>query len=289
MKRIALGMALGLLLGSYGAGGQSKTPPLIATKCDPKLQQEYGDGFREFTCSLQGVWVEDKEIEKQIADEEKHKDDLAWALRTRPLTDKEMVEVQQYGKYLLVHSMQPYSDEEVNKEFNDDLAEQFLLAVVARSQTNGGCCTGCRSNQQDREENTFEHSFAPWEGIQYFDPSIDSMPSPYIVPEKTFDTDGAGGQSGSIKLGPPIQVATRNWQLPGIVSESEIRDIAPKEWDTDEHNPLGNCLHNGQCFSSMPMPPDPPETIIVHHVECEDKTRFKLQSEDGRIHCLRLP
>jgi len=73
------------------------------------------------------------------------------------------------------------------------------------------------------------------------------------------------------------------------VWEEETRDVPPKEWDTTEHNlDYDSCMFTGGCFNTLPMPQRPDPNIKVHHMECEDKTRFLLHSEDGKAHCLRL-
>jgi hypothetical protein len=53
-------------------------------------------------------------------------------------------------------------------------------------------------------------------------------------------------------------------------------DQAPKEWDTTEDS-----------YGINTSPP-PPKTFQLHHVECTNKSRFKMQSEDGKWHCLKL-
>jgi hypothetical protein len=80
-----------------------------------------------------GHWqyVVDDEAIKAEAEDQKRRDDLLWALKTRVLTDKEMEEVRQYGDTLLVHNGQPYREEEVSRELNDLLFQQFRLRTAS--------------------------------------------------------------------------------------------------------------------------------------------------------------
>jgi len=47
-------------------------------------------------------------------------------------------------------------------------------------------------------------------------------------------------------------------------------DVQPKQWDDPYRVEINS---------------DPPPTT-EHHIACEDKSRFLLQSEDGKWHCL---
>lgn len=95
------------------------------------------DGYHQYIwkCSPEGKMVEDKEAsakaDKWMADYERHKSELYWALRSRVLTDAEMKEVEQMGSSMLTHPMQPYMPEDVDKQFNAALLAQFRLRVAA--------------------------------------------------------------------------------------------------------------------------------------------------------------
>lgn len=137
MKTILV-ISICLLTGCNLSGiGSPHSKPAKATKaesskpeCDPKTDWAYGDGYTQYKCD-KGKWVVDDEALKRLADEEKHKADLYWALRSRVLTSKEMAEVAQYGSKLLVHPMQPYFQEEIDREFNAALLQQFILRTAA--------------------------------------------------------------------------------------------------------------------------------------------------------------
>jgi len=91
---------------------------------------------------------------------------------------------------------------------------------------------------------------------------------------------------GGTVIGPPERVISQYQCIgPGGWVDCTI-DVPPKEWDTKEHNGAHDCWMG--CASTLPMPPEPPETITIHHMECTDKSRFKLMSEDGVWHCLAL-
>ena len=62
------------------------------------------------------------------------------------------------------------------------------------------------------------------------------------------------------------------WQSFKVVDVSAF-DAPPKEWDTTE-------LAYG-----INIAPPQPSMYQQHHVECADKSRVKLQSEDGKWHC----
>ena len=56
-------------------------------------------------------------------------------------------------------------------------------------------------------------------------------------------------------------------------------DIAPKEWDGPEQV-WAPCKTGVICSGDTVM--------LLHHIACEDKSRFLLQSEDNKWHCLKF-
>lgn len=74
------------------------------------------------------------ETQKSQAEEQARKDALVHALRSRPLTDAEMSEVERYGTYLLIYPMQPYYSEEVERRFNDLMLTQYKIREAARAK-----------------------------------------------------------------------------------------------------------------------------------------------------------
>lgn len=79
-----------------------------------------------------GHWqyVVNEEQLKFEAEDQKRRDDLRWALASRVLTDKEMDEVRQEGIGLLTCNGQPYREEEVQRQLNDLLFQQFRLRAA---------------------------------------------------------------------------------------------------------------------------------------------------------------
>jgi len=67
---------------------------------------------------------------------------------------------------------------------------------------------------------------------------------------------------------------TDDWSgQPGVwYQEPKPFDVPPKQWDDPYRVEINS---------------DPPSTT-EHHIACEDKSRFLLQSEDGKWHCLAL-
>jgi hypothetical protein len=68
-----------------------------------------------------------KETQEREVQQQAHKNELAHALVTRTLTDKEFAEVAQYGRYLLVAPMQPYYADDIERQFQNMLAIQKTL------------------------------------------------------------------------------------------------------------------------------------------------------------------
>jgi hypothetical protein len=65
----------------------------------------------------------------------------------------------------------------------------------------------------------------------------------------------------------------------------DVFDVVPTEWDgpdTTYKSELAafDCGYN--------KTPSACEKVPVHHIGCASKSRFLLQSEDGRWHCLKL-
>lgn len=123
-----------------GAGkAQNKTKP-VKPECDPNGFGEIGetDGYHQYivSCSKEGkiVQVENVAAEKDIEDTYKHYDAMYFALRSRPLTDEEMSEVERIGSALLTKPMQPFNQEDVDKRFNDAMATQYRIRAIARQK-----------------------------------------------------------------------------------------------------------------------------------------------------------
>ena len=78
-------------------------------------------------------WVVNEEAEKRIRDEEAHRANLYWALRSRVLNDEEMAEVERYGSSLNIQLMVSYSPHEKEMELNNALLQQFRLREIAKA------------------------------------------------------------------------------------------------------------------------------------------------------------
>jgi hypothetical protein len=78
-----------------------------------------------------GQWVLDEEATREsiayIEKENAHRQQLAWALRSRPLTPEEMGEVASYGNLLLALLGSSYSEESLARLLNEYLLQQFRL------------------------------------------------------------------------------------------------------------------------------------------------------------------
>jgi hypothetical protein len=87
-------------------------------------------------------WVVDQEATKDIqqaeAQYEKHRQDLLWALRSRPLTPQEMGEVEQMGLSLVTPNNVQYDENEKVRELNDDLLQQYRLQAAAHQADHNG-------------------------------------------------------------------------------------------------------------------------------------------------------
>lgn len=102
------------------------------------LQTTVGNEF--YKCDLAThKWVVDQKatnkLWEQAAKENKHREDLRFALQSRLLTDKEMKEVADYGTRLFeIEQYGMYSgpsEVELQKQLNEALLQQFRLRAVA--------------------------------------------------------------------------------------------------------------------------------------------------------------
>lgn len=79
-----------------------------------------------------------------------------------------------------------------------------------------------------------------------------------------------------------VSAQEEQWK-PGL--GATLFDLAPKESDGPETT-YKSYKDAWDCGYSKT--PSACEKVPVHHVACEDKSRFLLQSEDGKWHCLKL-
>ena len=85
--------------------------------------------------TIDGDWqAREDEWQRQLANEESHKAELYWALRSRILTDEEIAEVARYGDSLVRTSKRSSSLDEREKRLNEALLQQFRLRAVLNSQ-----------------------------------------------------------------------------------------------------------------------------------------------------------
>jgi hypothetical protein len=75
----------------------------------------------------------DEEAMKWQADHEKARRDLVWAARSRPLTDDEMAQLERSGYSIMVQPGRSFREEEVMREFNDLLLQQYRIRQAAAS------------------------------------------------------------------------------------------------------------------------------------------------------------
>jgi hypothetical protein len=68
---------------------------------------------------------------KSRADEQDEKDRLYFAMRSRVLTEDEMKRVEHYQERLLTRDGRPYYEEEIVKQFNAALLQQFQIRTLA--------------------------------------------------------------------------------------------------------------------------------------------------------------
>lgn len=118
-----------------------KKPEYVWPDCPPPDEKRQYLG-----CNINGInykpseispgcwqWVVNEEAEKRIRDEEAHRANLYWALRSRVLNDEEMAEVERYGSSLNIQLMVSYSPHEKEMELNNALLQQFRLREIAKA------------------------------------------------------------------------------------------------------------------------------------------------------------
>ena len=76
-------------------------------------------------------WVVNQESPQELRDYEARKSNLATALQTRVLTEDEMQEVLGHGENLFIRNMVSYSQDEIQKRFNEAICQQFRLRKIA--------------------------------------------------------------------------------------------------------------------------------------------------------------
>ena len=100
-----------------------------------------GDHLGNVYDTVDGKWILNEEAtkdqQKRVAEHEKHRRDLCFALRSRPLTDEEMGEVANYDYHLLVQMGVSYNETEIRRQFSDMLLQQFKLKAAAAQGSNG--------------------------------------------------------------------------------------------------------------------------------------------------------
>ncbi|MDE1971359.1 MAG: hypothetical protein KGI50_07340 [Patescibacteria group bacterium] len=103
-------------------------------KCDPKgLWGEYSDGFREFTCTESGYFVEDIKAEHAAQEHEAHRAQLALELTTCVLSTKDLSDVLSYGNTIFAYPMVPYSQEDIDEKYRSALEIQKTLREMPGS------------------------------------------------------------------------------------------------------------------------------------------------------------
>lgn len=75
-------------------------------------------------------WVIDEKAEEFSRKFEHRKQELAFALVSRVLTDEEFQEVERLGYYLYVREWCPYKEEDLIRRFNEALIQQFKLRRI---------------------------------------------------------------------------------------------------------------------------------------------------------------
>lgn len=103
---------------------------------EPTLEAFSVNGYPQK--KVNGEWVPDEEARRSQLDrearEQKHKDELVFACRSRLLTADEMAEVESEGIHLFLRyssgMSQQYKEEELERRLNDLLLQQFRLRLV---------------------------------------------------------------------------------------------------------------------------------------------------------------
>jgi hypothetical protein len=111
----------------------SSTDPKPKRECDPEHDLGRTDGRYQYECSPEGKWVENVVLSTALAKVEEHKAQLAWALRSRVLTDEEMGEVATQGSWLLIPDGVSFYQADVDRQFNEALLQQFRLRAIAKN------------------------------------------------------------------------------------------------------------------------------------------------------------
>lgn len=138
MKRIGL-LAIVACMIACQPPKTAKETPRIAEKVEPECtdsnsSQSFGGGGVMWTCRG-GKYVIDQEATTDLQKREKHRHDLYWALRSRPLSVKEMAEVKQYGISLVLDNGVSYRESEKIAEFNAALLQQFNIRLAAEAKS----------------------------------------------------------------------------------------------------------------------------------------------------------
>ena len=88
-----------------------------------------------------GKWIRNDEAQQrrneclsERRERQKHKEDLLFALRTRVLTDAEMLEVQDFGINLILRDHETYKEADKQIELNIHYAQQFRLRACAAEE-----------------------------------------------------------------------------------------------------------------------------------------------------------
>ena|ERR1700690_3575720 len=141
MKRFIL---LFLLAGTCYAQSCKPKPaskPGALSKSAPECQDGWSEGgtFVPMKCE-NGKWIVDVVTLNYYAKENKHRQELYFAMRSRLLSVKEMQEVSTLGEFL-VRPLCPYAcsddPDEYRRAFNDALLQQFKIRVAANRSE---CC-----------------------------------------------------------------------------------------------------------------------------------------------------
>lgn len=103
-------------------------------KCEQWEGGGGSNGYNSWSVScVHGVRVyrdTTEEMQEAEAHENRHKNDLINAARSRVLTAKETKELLDYGPYIFVHDMQPFFQSEIEKSFDELLLQQARLKAL---------------------------------------------------------------------------------------------------------------------------------------------------------------
>lgn len=136
MKVALVCSLLGLLCGPTGTASMAPKDDTFACPNGPGIGS-MSNGFaqyKEVTASPGRCRrIIDEEAMKWQADHEKARRDLVWAARSRPLTDDEMAQLERSGYSIMVQPGRSFREEEVMREFNDLLLQQYRIRQAAAS------------------------------------------------------------------------------------------------------------------------------------------------------------